>query len=140
MVRKLKHHESKLLRKVDFTTYASDNNHRDAAVLRRYAIQNPSDYQNAPEARGAVAEQAARYGDPGDDIEALVCGEQRYSVCVCEEEIARRDDEAQNGGDGAGGDEDCGAGTCEGWDGGDYGSGVFGGEEYGGLCDVGGWE
>ena len=45
MVRKLKHHESKLLRKVDFTTYASDNNHRDAAVIRRYAIQKPGDYQ-----------------------------------------------------------------------------------------------
>ena len=45
MVRKLKHHEQKLLRKVDFTTYSSDNNHRDAAVIRRYAIQKPSDYQ-----------------------------------------------------------------------------------------------
>jgi len=45
MVRKLKHHEQKLLRKVDFTTYASDNDHRDAAVIRRYAIQKPSDYQ-----------------------------------------------------------------------------------------------
>jgi hypothetical protein len=45
MVRKLKHHEQKLLRKVDFTTYAGDNNHRDAAVIRRYNIQKPSDYQ-----------------------------------------------------------------------------------------------
>jgi U3 small nucleolar ribonucleoprotein protein IMP3 len=45
MVRKLKHHEQKLLRKVDFTTYAGDNNHRDATVIRRYAIQKPGDYQ-----------------------------------------------------------------------------------------------
>ncbi|RDL37733.1 putative IMP3 (Component of the U3 small nucleolar ribonucleoprotein) [Venustampulla echinocandica] len=45
MVRKLKHHEQKLLRKVDFTTYKSDNNHRDAAVIRRYNIQKPADYQ-----------------------------------------------------------------------------------------------
>lgn len=44
MVRKLKYHEQKLLRKVDFITYASDNNHRDAFVIRRYAIQKPSDY------------------------------------------------------------------------------------------------
>lgn len=43
MVRKLKHHEQKLLRKVDFTTYKSDNNHRDAAVIRRYMIQKPGD-------------------------------------------------------------------------------------------------
>lgn len=44
MVRKLKYHEQKLLRKVDFTTFPSDNNHRDAAVIRRYAIQQPGDY------------------------------------------------------------------------------------------------
>ncbi|PVH73033.1 alpha-L RNA-binding motif-containing protein [Cadophora sp. DSE1049] len=44
MVRKLKHHEQKLLRKVDFITYKSDNNHRDAAVIRRYNIQKPADY------------------------------------------------------------------------------------------------
>ena len=34
----------RLLRKVDFTSYKSDQNHRDAAVIRRYAIQKPSDY------------------------------------------------------------------------------------------------
>lgn len=44
MVRKLKYHEQKLLRKVDFTTYKSDHDHRDAVVIRRYAIQKPSDY------------------------------------------------------------------------------------------------
>lgn len=44
MVRKLKHHEQKLLRKVDFTTYKSDHAHRSAEVCRRYVIQKPSDY------------------------------------------------------------------------------------------------
>jgi U3 small nucleolar ribonucleoprotein protein IMP3 len=44
MVRKLKHHEQKLLRKVDFTTYKSDQNHRAAEVCRRYVIQKPADY------------------------------------------------------------------------------------------------
>lgn len=44
MVRKLKHHEQRLLRKVDFTTYKSDNDHRDKAVARRYMIQKPEDY------------------------------------------------------------------------------------------------
>ncbi|KAH0538121.1 Small subunit (SSU) processome component [Glutinoglossum americanum] len=44
MVRKLKHHEQKLLRKVDFTTYKSDSSHRAASILRRYHIQKPSDY------------------------------------------------------------------------------------------------
>jgi U3 small nucleolar ribonucleoprotein protein IMP3 len=44
MVRKLKYHEQKLLRKVDFTTYKGDNDHREAAVVRRYNIQKPADY------------------------------------------------------------------------------------------------
>lgn len=44
MVRKLKHHEQKLLRKTDFITYKQDNEHRDKAVIRRYMIQKPEDY------------------------------------------------------------------------------------------------
>ncbi|KAL1310993.1 hypothetical protein AAFC00_001213 [Neodothiora populina] len=44
MVRKLKHHEQKLLRKVDFTSYPSDSNHRQSAIVRRYSVSNPSDY------------------------------------------------------------------------------------------------
>jgi U3 small nucleolar ribonucleoprotein protein IMP3 len=39
MVRKLKYHEQKLLKKVDFTTYKSESNHREHAIIRRYAIQ-----------------------------------------------------------------------------------------------------
>ncbi|KAG9238429.1 hypothetical protein BJ875DRAFT_48473 [Amylocarpus encephaloides] len=58
MVRKLKHHESKLLRKVDFTTYKSDNNHRDAAVIRRYAIQKPGDYQKYSRLCGSLRQIA----------------------------------------------------------------------------------
>ncbi|KAL3424242.1 U3 small nucleolar ribonucleoprotein IMP3 [Phlyctema vagabunda] len=60
MVRKLKHHEQKLLRKVDFTTYASDNNHRDAAVIRRYAIQKPGDYQKYNRLCGSLKQIAHR--------------------------------------------------------------------------------
>ncbi|EQB50783.1 hypothetical protein CGLO_09746 [Colletotrichum gloeosporioides Cg-14] len=44
MVRKLKFHEQKLLRKHDFITYKQDGDHRDAAVVRRYMIQKPEDY------------------------------------------------------------------------------------------------
>lgn len=39
MVRKLKHHEQKLLRKVDFLQWKSDNNLREVEVMRRYHIQ-----------------------------------------------------------------------------------------------------
>ena len=41
MVRKLKHHEQKLLRKVDF--YKQDNVRR-SQVVRRYMIQKPEHY------------------------------------------------------------------------------------------------
>ncbi|KAI5363691.1 Putative ribosomal protein S4/S9 [Septoria linicola] len=44
MVRKLKHHEQKLLRKVDFINYKSDDNHRQAEIIRRYSVTQPSDY------------------------------------------------------------------------------------------------
>jgi len=60
MVRKLKYHEQKLLRKVDFTTYASDNNHRDAAVIRRYNIQKPGDYQKYNRLAGSLKQLAHR--------------------------------------------------------------------------------
>ncbi|KAI9724908.1 MAG: Small subunit (SSU) processome component [Candelaria pacifica] len=70
MVRKLKHHEQKLLRKVDFTTYASDNSHRDAAVLRRYAIQKPSDYGKYNRICGSLRQLAHRLAnlDPADPV------------------------------------------------------------------------
>ncbi|KAI1425726.1 U3 small nucleolar ribonucleoprotein IMP3 [Xylaria sp. FL1777] len=42
MVRKLKYHESKL---TDFVTWKQDHDHRDAAVIRRYMIQDRGDYQ-----------------------------------------------------------------------------------------------
>lgn len=44
MVRKLKYHEQKLLKKVDLITYPSDAGHRDAKIIRRYMIQKPDDY------------------------------------------------------------------------------------------------
>lgn len=43
MVRKLKYHEQKLLKKVDFVSYKK-NEHRDAEICRRYMIQKPEDY------------------------------------------------------------------------------------------------
>ncbi|KAH9906762.1 alpha-L RNA-binding motif-containing protein [Xylariomycetidae sp. FL2044] len=60
MVRKLKHHEQKLLRKTDFITYKSDNNHRDAAVVRRYMIQKPEDYHRYNKLCGSLRQMAHR--------------------------------------------------------------------------------
>ncbi|KAK9413107.1 putative U3 small nucleolar ribonucleoprotein IMP3 [Seiridium unicorne] len=60
MVRKLKHHEQKLLRKVDFITYKQDNSHRDAAVIRRYLIQRPEDYHKYNRLCGSIRKLAHR--------------------------------------------------------------------------------
>ncbi|RCI07676.1 hypothetical protein L249_5757 [Ophiocordyceps polyrhachis-furcata BCC 54312] len=60
MVRKLKYHEQKLLRKTDFLTYKSDKNHRDKAVVRRYMIQKPEDYHKYNRICGSLRQLAHR--------------------------------------------------------------------------------
>uniref|UniRef100_A0A1B6CS20 U3 small nucleolar ribonucleoprotein protein IMP3 n=1 Tax=Clastoptera arizonana TaxID=38151 RepID=A0A1B6CS20_9HEMI len=44
MVRKLKFHEKKLLKKVDFISWEVDNNVHEVKVMRRYCIQKREDY------------------------------------------------------------------------------------------------
>lgn len=44
MVRKLKHHEQRLLKKVDFLQWKSADNPHEAQVMRRYHVQNREDY------------------------------------------------------------------------------------------------
>ena len=43
-MRELKHHEKKLLRKVDLYSWKKENNLRVAKIMRRYHIQNREDY------------------------------------------------------------------------------------------------
>uniref|UniRef100_A0A672H7E1 U3 small nucleolar ribonucleoprotein protein IMP3 n=1 Tax=Salarias fasciatus TaxID=181472 RepID=A0A672H7E1_SALFA len=44
MVRKLKYHEQKLLKKVDFINWEVDNNLHEVKVLRRFRIEKREDY------------------------------------------------------------------------------------------------
>ncbi|VDI31033.1 U3 small nucleolar ribonucleoprotein protein IMP3, partial [Mytilus galloprovincialis] len=44
MVRKLKYHEKKLLKKVDFISWEVDNNLHEVKVMRKYHIQKREDY------------------------------------------------------------------------------------------------
>lgn len=44
MVRKLKFHEQKLLKKVDFINWTADNNVHETKVLRKYHIRKREDY------------------------------------------------------------------------------------------------
>lgn len=48
---------------VDFTTYKSDGNHRDAAVIRRYAIQKPDDYRKYNTICGSLRQLAHKLSD-----------------------------------------------------------------------------
>jgi U3 small nucleolar ribonucleoprotein protein IMP3 len=68
MTRKLKHHEQKLLRKVDFNTYKSDNDHRETLVMRRYAIQGRDDYRKYNQLCGSLRQLAHKISnlDPAD--------------------------------------------------------------------------
>lgn len=44
MVRKLKFHEQKLLKKVDFINWEVDNNLHEVKVMKKYCIQKREDY------------------------------------------------------------------------------------------------
>jgi len=43
-LRKLKYHEKKLLKQVDFLSWKSDQNLREVRILRRYRVQKREDY------------------------------------------------------------------------------------------------
>jgi U3 small nucleolar ribonucleoprotein protein IMP3 len=43
-MRQLKHHEKKLLKKVDFFSWKDDQNIKEASVIRKYLLQNREDY------------------------------------------------------------------------------------------------
>ena len=44
MVRKLKYHEQKLLKKVDFINWEVDNNLHEVKVMKKFFIQKREDY------------------------------------------------------------------------------------------------
>jgi hypothetical protein len=59
MTRKLKYHETRLLRKHDFIGFNKADSHRDANVIRRYMIQDRNDYVSG-------AKYAPRNHSPAD--------------------------------------------------------------------------
>lgn len=57
---KLKHHEKKLLRKVDFLEWKSENTLREAQVLRRYHVSSREDYVRYNKLVGMVTSLASQ--------------------------------------------------------------------------------
>lgn len=59
-MRQLKHHEKKLLRKVDLYSWKKEENLRVAKILRRYHIQNREDYTAYTRIVGMVTKLSAK--------------------------------------------------------------------------------
>jgi len=70
MVRKLKHHEQKLLKKVDFLQWNSADNPHEAQVMRRYHIQDRDDYSKYNKICGYTTKLANAISllQPGDSF------------------------------------------------------------------------
>ncbi|XP_065837449.1 U3 small nucleolar ribonucleoprotein protein IMP3-like [Oscarella lobularis] len=60
MVRALKFHEKKLLKKVDFISWKTDGGIREAKILRRYHIQKREDYAKYNRLCGAIQSLATK--------------------------------------------------------------------------------
>ncbi|CAN0096921.1 unnamed protein product [Laminaria digitata] len=69
-MRKLKYHEQKLLKKVDFLQWKSDQNIREIQVLRRYLVQNRDDYVKYNKIVGLITKLTSRLKtlDPSDEF------------------------------------------------------------------------
>ncbi|MES1918824.1 Small subunit (SSU) processome component [Bonamia ostreae] len=59
-MRKLKHHEKKLLKKVNLYDWKSDDNVREVRILRRYRIQNREDYVSYNRLTGKIRKLSAK--------------------------------------------------------------------------------
>jgi U3 small nucleolar ribonucleoprotein protein IMP3 len=67
-MRLLKHHEKKLLKKVDFFSWKSDNNIREGQILRKYHVQNREDYIKYNKIVGKITKMVAKLQSlPNDD-------------------------------------------------------------------------
>jgi len=60
LMRELKFHEQKLLKKVNFLQWKSDQNVREIQVLRRYHVQNRDDYVKYSKVAGQVRRECCR--------------------------------------------------------------------------------
>ncbi|KAF8264295.1 alpha-L RNA-binding motif-containing protein [Lactarius quietus] len=60
MVRQFKHHEKRLLKKVDFLNWKQDANLREIKIMRRYHIQDREDYHRYNKLCGSLRSLAHR--------------------------------------------------------------------------------
>ena len=58
-MRELKHHERKLLKKVDFLAWKSERGHREVATMRRYHLRDRDEFKRYNKLCGSVTKLAA---------------------------------------------------------------------------------
>ena len=59
-MRQLKHHEQKLLKKVDLYSWKSDNNLREAKIARKYLLKDREDYTKYNKIVGGITKLTAK--------------------------------------------------------------------------------
>ncbi|ORX52385.1 30S ribosomal protein S4 [Hesseltinella vesiculosa] len=71
-MRQLKHHEQKLLKKVDFLQWKKDDTIREIKVIRRYHLQQREDYHKYNKLAGSIKQLANRISllDARDPVRA----------------------------------------------------------------------
>lgn len=74
-MRQLKHHEKKLLRKVDLFSWKKEDNLRVAQILRRYHVQDKNDYVAYNRICGMIGKLSAKLKVCFDDLK--MCAETR---------------------------------------------------------------
>lgn len=62
-MRQLKHHEQKLLKKVDFFNWKQERNVREASIIRKYRLSNREDYVMYSKVVGSITKLVARLKD-----------------------------------------------------------------------------
>jgi U3 small nucleolar ribonucleoprotein protein IMP3 len=79
-MRQLKHHEKKLLRKVDLYSWKGEDNLRVAKVMRRYHLQNREDYTSYSRICGMITKLTAKLKTlPADDSFRIAMTDQLLS-------------------------------------------------------------
>ena len=76
-MRQLKHHEKKLLKKVDFFSWKSDQNVREAQIIRKYFLQDREDYTKYNKIVGSITKLVSKLKDlPANDEKKVQMSEQ----------------------------------------------------------------
>nr|CAG4647278.1 EOG090X0APJ [Megafenestra aurita]SVE92560.1 EOG090X0APJ [Megafenestra aurita] len=93
MVRKLKFHEQKLLKKVDFISWKLDNNIHEIKIMKRYKILKRDDYTKYRELAAQVHKfaESIKEFDPKDPLRVECSGsllEKLYSMGVIEHKLS----------------------------------------------------